>query len=335
MMRRLAQRLAWSVFVVWAVASLTFAINNLLPGDPARMVAGPQAREKDVARVRADLGLDRPIAAQYGIFMRRLLHLGARAIDRKKDKEHATCASLGLGVHVDLGKSYTLQRPVVDVLEERIPRTFALALAAVFIQVAAGVLAGLVAARKRGRALDHATVGATLIGVSAPTFLIGIALQFVFAHELRWLPLDGFGTTLREHALGLVLPAFTLGIFGAAYYTRLVRDEMIDLMKADHVRTARAKGMGEGAVVVKHALRNALVPLVTVVALDIGVLMGGAAVTETIFRWPGLGQLSVNALLARDGPVILGAVLVTSVAIVVCNLLADVAYATLDPRVRR
>jgi peptide/nickel transport system permease protein len=177
-------------------------------------------------------------------------------------------------------------------------------------------------------------VGTSLLGISAPTFLIALVLQVVFAQDLGWLPLDGFGQTFAEHARCIVLPALTLGIYGAAYYTRLVRDEMLVLLKQDWVRTARAKGLAPWKVVVRHALRNALMPIVTAVGLDFGVLLGGAIVTETVFRWPGLGELSVKAMTDRDGPIILGCVVVTSVAIVASNLLVDLVYGRLDPRVR-
>jgi peptide/nickel transport system permease protein len=332
-MRQLGKRLVWAVFVIWAVVSLTFVINNVIPTDPARMVAGPQTPPQDVDRIRKQLGLDRPLGVQYGAFVRRIVHFGPSVI-AKDDKAHANCAALG-PVHLDLGKSYQKRRPVVAVLAECIPRTFLLAVAAVLVQVLFGVGAGVVAATKKGTLVDHAAVGISLLGVSAPTFIIGIALQFVLARELRILPIDGFGKTMSEHVVCGVLPALTLGVFGAAYYTRLMRDDMIGLLKQDYVRTARAKGLSEGAVVFRHALRNALVPLVTVVGLDLGALMGGAIVTETLFRWPGLGQASVQALLDRDGPIIVGAVLVTSTAIVLMSVLVDLVYVLLDPRVRR
>jgi peptide/nickel transport system permease protein len=209
-----------------------------------------------------------------------------------------------------------------------------LALAAVLVEIVAGVSMGVLAAVKRNTPLDYGTVTLTLVGISAPTFLTGIVLQYVLGYRLRWLPLDGFGRTLGEHALSIVLPALTLGISGAAYYTRLVRDDMIDLLKQDFVRTARAKGLSSSAVVVKHALRNALLPLVTVVGLDLGTLVGGAIVTEKLFRWPGLGQLSVDSVFSRDAPIVLGTVIIASTAIVISNLLVDVSYVLLDPRIR-
>jgi peptide/nickel transport system permease protein len=332
MLPRLAKRLGWSIFTIWAVVTLAFFINNALPSDPARAIAGPQARPADVARIRTQLGLDRPLLVQYGIFVRRLVHWHPGAVDAK-DPEHSSCATLG-PVHVDLGVSYQRRRPVVTLIGERLPRTLMLAIAATLVQVFAGVLAGVVAAARRNTLLDYGAVTATLIGISAPVFLLGILLQYVFAYRLRVLPLDGFGQTFGEHVRAIVLPALTLAIVEAAYYTRLVRDEMIVLLKQDFVRTARAKGVAEWAVVVKHALRNALMPLVTVIGLDFGTLVGGAIVTEKMFRWPGLGQLSVDAVFDRDAPIIMGTVIVASTAIVLSNVLVDLSYAALDPRTR-
>ncbi len=328
MIRRVAGRLVASIGVLWAVVTLTFVITRVLPGDPARLVAGPQARAVDVARVRASLALDRPVIVQYGRFVGRLVHFGSTGGD------HATCAEILPGVHVDLGRSYTFGQPVVRILEERAPRTAWLALVAVLVQSVAGAAIGIFAARRRHSLVDHLSVVTTLVGISAPTFLVGILLQYTLAHRLELLPLDGFGKTVGEHARAIVLPALTLGICGAAYYTRLVRDEMIDVFGRDYIRTARAKGLGEAAITYRHALRNALFPIVTLVGLDLGALLGGAIVTEQLFRWPGLGQLSATALVGRDGPVIVGAVLVSSTAIIASNLVVDVAYALLDPRVR-
>jgi peptide/nickel transport system permease protein len=333
-MRRLAWRLAWSVGVVWAVVSIAFAINVLMPGDAARMVAGPQARPADVARIREQLGLDRPPAVQYIRFWSRLVHLGPRATEG----EHASCVVLlPLGdsaLHLDFGKSFQMRQPVVDVIATRMPRTLLLAAAGVVLQLLLGVSTGVLAAVRRGTWIDRLTVGTSLLGISAPTFLIALLLQVTLARELRWLPLDGYGASLGEHARCLVLPALTLGFYGAAYYTRLVRDEMRVLLDADWVRTARAKGLPAWRVIARHGLRNALVPIVTAVGLDFGALMGGAIVTETVFRWPGLGELSVKAMLDRDGPVILACVIVTSIAIVATNVVVDLVYGLLDPRLR-
>lgn len=332
MIKHLAKRLGWAIFVVWSVVTLTFFVNNVLPSDPARMVAGPQARPQDVKKIREQLGLDKPVTEQYAIFMRRLVHFGPSAIP-PKDPEHGTCANVGF-FHLDLGKSYQQRRPVVTILGERLPRTVFLAVVAVGVQVLIGIISGVLAAVKRNRMLDHLTVGASLLGISAPTFILGLLFQYVLAYRLKLLPLDGYGNTDADHVVSVVLPALTLGVFGAAYYTRLVRDEMLGLLKQDHVRTAHAKGLSELGVVVKHALRNALVPLVTVMGMELGALVGGAIVTETLFRWPGLGSLSVTALLDRDGPLVLGTVLVTATAVVLSSVAVDFVYVVLDPRVR-
>jgi len=333
----LARRIAWSLAVVWAVVSIAFAVNTLLPGDPARMASGPQARPADVARIANQLGLDRPPIVQYALFWKRLVHVGPRLQGAQADPGHTSCApvvSIGRwALHVDFGRSFQLRQPVIDVVLARLPRTFALAVAGLLVQLVLGIATGTAAATLRGSWIDRLLVGTSLLGISAPTFLIALSLQYVLAYELRWLPLDGFGTTPGEHARCLVLPALTLGIYGAAYYTRLTRDEMSVLLRSGWVRTARAKGLSPLRVTTSHALRNALVPIVTAMGLDLGALMGGAVVTETVFRWPGLGELSVRAMLNRDGPVTLACVVVTSLAIVASNLLVDLTYRRLDPRV--
>lgn len=333
MIRRFARRLAWGLFVVWATVTLAFLVNNALPADPARMVAGPQARPQDVERIRRELGLDRPLIVQYARFFRRLVHVGPAEV-APKDPEHGTCATLGR-VHLDLGKSFQQRRPVVTILAERFPRTLLLAVAAAFVQALLGIAAGSLAAAKKRTLVDHLAVSGSLLGVSAPTFVTGLFFQWLLAYRLRLLPIDGYGETTLEHLRALILPALTLGVFGAAYYTRMVRDEMLRQLGQDYVRTARAKGLSRPAALVRHALRNALVPIVTILGLELGTLIGGAIVTEAIFRWPGLGSLSVNAMLDRDGPVIMGCVIVTSVAVVASTIAVDLAYALLDPRVRR
>jgi peptide/nickel transport system permease protein len=247
---------------------------------------------------------------------------------------HATCGNLG-PLHVDLGRSYQQRRPVVTILVERVPRSLLLAITAALVQALIGVTAGVIAAAKKRRTTDRVTVALSLLGLSAPTFVIGLLLQWLFAFKLRLFPIDGYGATPAEHAVSLVLPAVTLGVFGAAYYTRIVRDEMIGELAHDYVRTARAKGLSMRAVILRHALRNALMPIVTIFGLEVGTLVGGAIVTESIFRWPGLGSLSVDAMLDRDGPLIMGCVVVTATIVVLSTLAVDLAYAVLDPRTRR
>jgi peptide/nickel transport system permease protein len=330
---RALARIGWAVLVVWAVVTITFALNEVLPSDPARMIAGPQARPQELARVREQLGLDRPVAARYVIFLTRLVHLGPTD-PGEADSPHGTCATLG-PIHVDLGRSFVQRRPVVAIIAERFPRSAALAAAAVLVQMLTGVLLGTFAAAKRRTAWDTGTTLATLIGASVPTFVVGIALQYALGYKLEWLPLDGFGKTTAAQARSIVLPALSLGLFGAAYATRLVRDEVSAALALDHARTARAKGASRVGVLMRHALRNALAPVVTLAGLDFGVLVGGAIVVETLFRWPGLGAVSVNALLDRDGPLVVGTVLVTSTSIVLTNIVIDLAFPWFDPRGRR
>ncbi|MDB4941118.1 MAG: Dipeptide transport system permease protein DppB [Labilithrix sp.] len=332
MMRKLARRMVWALLVVWATVSLTFVVNFALPTNPARMIAGAQARPQDVARIRQELGLDRSLAVQYAHFMGRLLHWGPVASPAPA-ADHASCGTLW-HLHVDLGKSYQQRRPVVTILAERLPRTLLLAVAAAFVQVVLGVLAGVIAAVNKKTTVDRLAVSLSLFGISAPTFVIGLFLQWLFAYRLGVLPLDGYGDTPAAHASSVVLPAVTLGIFGAAFYTRMVRDEMIGQLGQDYVRTARAKGLSAAGVVVKHALRNALVPIVTILGLEVGTLVGGAIVTESIFRWPGIGSLSVTAMLDRDGPVVMGCVIVTALSVVLSTVAVDFAYRVLDPRGR-
>jgi peptide/nickel transport system permease protein len=333
---RVVRRLGSSLVVIWAVVSVTFLVDTLLPGDPARLVAGAQARPADVARIREQLGLNRPLLVQYALFWKRLLHVGPEAGSNALTSRHDTCVVVlplgSVALHVDLGKSFQMRLPVANVVAARLPRTVALAIAGVTLQLLFGLAIGVMAAVRRGSQLDRLLVSASLLGVSVPTFVIALLLQYVLAYELRWLPLDGFGTTLAEHGRCIVLPALTLGIYGTAYYARLVRDELSTLIRQDWVRTARAKGLSHWRAILRHALRNALVPIVTAVGLDLGALMGGAIVTESVFRWPGLGDLSVKATLNRDGPVVLACVIVTSTAIVASNLLADLLCAKLDPR---
>jgi peptide/nickel transport system permease protein len=330
MLRIVATRLGWAIVSIWAVATLAFLLNHGLPADPARAIAGPQARPADVARIRTQLGLDQSVWVQYRLFAGRLVH---RAAGEPSAAGHASCQPIG-PLHIDLGVSYQRRKPVIRVIADRFPRTFYLAVAALFVQIAVGVVAGVVAAVRRHSAWDRGAALFALLGISTPTFLIGILLQYVLAYRLRWLPLDGYGMTLAEHVACIVLPALTLGVAGAAYYARLVRGEMIEVLRQDFVRTARAKGVGPARVIVGHALRNALLPLVTVMGLDFGVLLGGAVVTEKLFRWPGIGQLSVDAVFDRDAPVVLGVVILTSSMIVLANLVVDLSYALLDPRVR-
>lgn len=305
----LARRLAWALVTLWLVVSGTFALAFLLPSDPARLVAGPHASAEVVERIRIDLELDRPLPVQYvryvsGVFQG------------------------------DLGRSYRTKEPVVDAVARSLPWTAVLAIGAMIFQVLIGVPLGLYAALRKGRPEDLGAMALALVGISAPTFLIGLGLMITFGFQLGWFPLGGAGSGFWGLVRSAVLPAATLGIAGAAYYSRLTRGEYLDVAQRDFMRTARAKGLSERRVIFKHGLPNALLPVVTFLGLDLGALLGGAVVTETIFAWPGLGKLAIDSVLNQDIPVMLGTVLVASTFIVLANLVVDMLYAWLDPRIR-
>jgi peptide/nickel transport system permease protein len=318
-----------ALFTLWAACTLTFFVFNVLPADPARLVAGPQARPEDVARIRRELQTDRPVIVRYAAFMGRIVHVGPTSTS----DTHATCSNWG-PAHLDLGRSYTQRRAVLKVLGERLPRTLLLATIALLLQLSLGTLLGIWAAYRPRSIPVRILEQASLLGVSVPTFLIGLGLQYVFAHLLRWLPLDGYGDTPTKQIVSVVLPACTLAIYGFAYYMRVARDELRRQLLADFVRTARAKGASEWRAVVVHALRATLAVLVTLAALDFAALLAGAAVTESLFRYPGLGQLSTSALADRDAPILLGCVLLAAAAVVVATRVAGALSAWFDPRTR-
>lgn len=309
MIRFVARRLAWAVVTLWLVVSGTFALARLLPADPARLVAGPHASAEVVERIRADLKLDRPLAEQYVAYV----------------------AGVAQG---DLGQSYRTKEPVTAAIARSVPWTALLALGAALFQVLVGVPLGLYAALRKGRPQDTGAMALALVGISAPTFLIGLGLMVVFGFVLGWFPLGGVGSGFWGVVRSATLPAATLGIAGAAYYSRLTRGEYLEVAQRDFMRTARAKGLSERRVVLRHGLPNALLPVVTFLGLDLGTMLGGAVVTETIFAWPGMGKLAIDSVLNQDIPVMLGTVLVSSTFIVTANLIVDLLYAWLDPRIR-
>ena len=303
------KRIAWSVVVVWFVVTTTFLMTAAIPADPVKALLGPHATPETILRVRAHYCLDRGVAGQYACYMKHVLD-------------------------GDLGESYRSKRAVTSIISDRVWPTLQLALAAIFLQLLIGVPLGIIAAVRRNRWQDHAANIFGLIGQSAPTFVIGTLFLYLFAYRFGWFPIGGYGDGFFGRLHHLVLPAATLATVGVAYYSRVVRAEMVETLTEDYVRTARAKGLSERDVVVRHALRNALGPLVTLVGLDLGVLLGGAVVTEYIFAWPGLGREILQAILEVDLPLILGVTLVAGIAIAVANLLVDLAYLWLDPRLR-
>ncbi len=309
MTRLIARRVGWALVVAWFVVTATFAMTTAIPADPARALLGPHATPETIERVKAHYCLDRGFAGQYACYVSHV-------------------------VRGDLGESYRSKRAVTAIIADRLWPTAQLALAAILLQLALGVPLGVVAAMRRGRWPDHASNVVTLVGQSAPTFFVATLLLYVFAYRFGWFPIGGYGDGVLGRLHHLVLPAATLATVGVAYYARVTRSEMIDVLGEDYIRTARAKGLPERAVVVRHALRNALGPLVTLVGLDLGILLGGAVVTELIFSWPGLGREVLQAILELDIPLVLGVVLVSALAIAAANLVVDVVYLVIDPRLR-
>jgi len=300
----LLARLLAAVPVLIGITLVVFLAIRLIPGDPALIFAGDRATQEDIERLHRQLGLDRSLALQYGIFVTRL----------------------GRG---DLGQSIRTGRPVALEIRDRFGRSLELALAAIAITVVIGVPAGIVAAVRRGTCWDRASLLLSLAGVIAPAFVLGVLLQLLFAVRLGLLPTAGTGTPWH-----LLLPALTLGAFPIANVARLTRANMLDVLGEDYVRTARAKGLAERAVVWRHALRNALIPTVTVVGLQFGYMLGGAVLVEVVFAWPGLGRYVIQSIATRDYPAVQGVVLVIAAGYVLINVLVDLAYALLDPRVR-
>lgn len=298
------RRVVQAAVILVGVTLLTFLLLFALPADPARMIAGRSATVETVSRIRAELGLDRPLAVQYGRYLRRL----ARG---------------------DLGRSYAQKVEVAELLRSRLAATFFLMMGGIFFELLIGLPAGLLAAVRRRSRTDRAVMLGAFLGVSAPQFVLGLLLLYLLAYTIPVFPLGGYGTPVH-----LILPAVTLGIAGGGWYARMMRSAMLEVIHQDYVRTARAKGANETRVLTRHALRNALLPVVTMIGLDFGTFMGGVVVVESVFGWPGIGQLAWQAIQIVDIPVIMGVVLVSAVAILLGNLMADLAYPLLDPRIR-
>ena len=300
----LTRRLLLLVPTLLGVTLATFLMLHLTPGDPVTIMLGEFASASDVARLRAELGLDRPIVVQYLKF-------------------------LGRAVRGDLGSSIRSRRPVQEEIAERLPATMMLALAAQVLAVCAGITAGVTAAAARRPSVDSAIVAVTLVGLSMPTFWSGLLLILLFSLTLGWLPITASGG-LRA----LILPAVTLAAPAAAVLARVTRASVLEVLRQDYVRTARAKGVSERLVVYRHALRNALIPVLTVAALQFAGLVAGAVIVESVFSRPGLGRLAVTAILSRDFPLAQGIVLVVASMYVFVNVGVDLVYGVLDPRIR-
>ncbi|MFO1284612.1 MAG: ABC transporter permease [Burkholderiales bacterium] len=308
----LTRRLVATIPVMAIVAVLVFSMLRLTPGDPAAIIAGAAATAADVEAIRAKLGLDRPVIEQFAIWIGNL-------------------------VRGDFGESFFFKKPVAALIADRIEPTLALAVATMLLSIAIAVPLGVLAAWRQGTWIDRGVMGLSVLGFSVPVFVIGYALIYVFAIVLGWLPVqgyqrlaEGFGGFLER----LVLPSLTLSVIYVALIARITRTSMLEVLGEDYVRTARAKGLSRATVLMKHALRNAAVPIVTVIGIGVALLIGGVVVTESVFSIPGLGRLTVDAVLARDYPTVQAVILLFSVVYVLLNLLVDVAYTLLDPRIR-
>jgi ABC-type dipeptide/oligopeptide/nickel transport system permease component len=297
------RRLALSGVAMLGVITIVFVLMHV-SGDPAMLLVSQDATQQDIDRIRQAYGLDQPLSIQYARFVARV----ARG---------------------DLGYSYRQGLPVGELIVERLRATFELALAGLAVAVLLGVPLGLIAAARHGSAMDTAAMTAALLGTSVPSFWLGLLLIIIFGVQLGWLPVSGYGTL--QH---LVMPAFVLGGFYAAQISRLTRTSLLEVLAQDFVRTARAKGLSGRAVLLKHVLRNSALPVLTVLGLDFGRMLGGAVVVETIFAWPGMGRLAVQAVLGRDFPVVQGAAIMGAAVFLAVNLMIDLLYGWVDPRLR-
>jgi peptide/nickel transport system permease protein len=304
MLTYILRRLLLLVPVLIGVSLVSFGLLQLVPGDPALILAGEEATEDVLARIRQEYGLNRPLPVQFIAYLR-----------------HAAAG--------DLGVSIQSRQPVATLLGQRFPFTLKLAFLAIVVSATLGVIAGVVAATRRNSALDIAALLGSLIGISLPIFWLGLLAILVFAVKLRWLPAGGSGTFAH-----LILPALVLGAASSAVIARTTRASMLEVLRQDYVRTARAKGVSDRVVVFRHALGNAMIPILTVFGLEFGYNLGGAVLTETVFSLPGVGRLIVEGIFARDYPVVQGALLVVATTFVLVNLLTDIAYAFCDPRIR-
>ncbi|PKP75820.1 MAG: glutathione ABC transporter permease GsiC [Alphaproteobacteria bacterium HGW-Alphaproteobacteria-6] len=300
----LVRRLIQSALILLGVSFITFLLLFVLPADPVRQIAGRSATPQTVANIREQLGLDQPFVVQYARY-------------------------LGGLVQGDLGRSYLQKTEVATLIAARLPATLLLMAGAILCELVLGLTMGVIAALRRGRIADQALMMTSFIAVSAPQFVVSLLLLYVFAVRLGWFPIGGYGTFAH-----LVLPALTLGILGSGWYSRMMRSAMIDVLRTDYIRTARAKGLGRARVILRHALPNAVLPVIAMIGIDIGIFMGGIVVVESVFGWPGIGQLAWQGIQRIDIPIIMGVTLVSACAIVIGNLLADLVTPFIDPRIR-
>ena len=303
MLTYIVRRLILGVFILWAVATIAFGL-TFLSGDPATLMIGDHWTAEQIANFRQYMGFDRPLAVQYGEYIGRV-------------------------IQGDFGVSVRQQVPVTQLIMERFPATLQLAGLALLIIVAVAIPVGVLSAVRRNSAADRVAMSGALLAQSVPTFWLGIMLILVFGVMLRWLPVSGSGSPLH-----LILPAVTLATFSTARIARLVRSSMLDVLGEDYIRTAHAKGLSRRRVHYRHALRNALIPVITLLGIEVGSLLGGALVTETVFAYPGIGRLTIQAIAARDLPLVQGVITFGALVFVLVNLAVDLSYSVLDPRIR-
>lgn len=300
----IVRRLLQAVLILLGVSFITFLLLYVLPADPVRQIAGRSATPQTVANIRAQLGLDQPFLVQYGRYMMGLLQ-------------------------GDMGRSYLQKTDVATLIMARLPASLLLMVAGIGAELVIGLSMGIIAALWRGRMLDNSLMMTSFVTVSAPQFVVALLMLYLFAVKLGWFPIGGYGTPAH-----LVLPALTLGILGSGWYARMMRSSMIEVLRADFIRTARAKGLTRSRVILRHAMPNAVLPIIAMIGIDIGIFMGGIVVVEGVFGWPGIGQLAWQAIQRVDIPIIMGVTLVSACAIVLGNLLADLITPLIDPRIR-
>lgn len=306
MLSYIARKIFYTIPVLWGVVTIVFIVINIVPGDPVAIMTGQRGDEQTLAKIRADMGLDQPLRVQYVNF-------------------------LGQICRGDLGTSYRNNEPVSTAILTRLGATAKLALGALILGTVLGVAAGVVSAVKKYSFFDYTAMFIAIAGVSAPVFWVGLLLLLLFAYTLGWVPGVGYGDGSFKY---MVLPMITLGVRPAALTARLARSCMLEVLSQDYVRTAKAKGLKKHIVVMRHAMKNAMIPVVTIIGTQVSSLLSGAVLTESIFAWPGIGRLSVDSLVARDLPMIRGVVVFMAVTFLFTNLLVDISYGFLDPRIR-
>lgn len=304
MLQYVIRKLILMIPALFGLTIIVFMMLHLAPGDPVDLIVGPNATPEVYENVKRSLGLDKPLLVQYFSF-------------------------LGNVLSGDLGTSILQNRPVIEIIAERFPVTFVLGISALLVSFAIAIPIGIIAAVKRNTVVDYISMTAALLGISMPTFWFGLLLLYFLAYKLGWFPISGYGTF--KH---LVLPTITVGLTDAAVTARMVRSSMLEVIRQDYIRTARAKGLSEKVVIYKHALKNALIPVITLLGMRIGWIFGGSVIIETVFSIPGIGRLMVDAIFARDYPVVQGSMLILTASVLIGNLIADILHSVVDPRIK-